>query len=392
MMRGCTTLTVVLLVMMTGSATTAGGGVETAETAFAAGDYRSAYRDAAAAIERDPDDVRARLIAGLAGLRLLDDRPRVSLDEVEGHFRKVLDLAPETAGIHYLLGFTLFQEAELLPNRRKYEAPALYEEAAERFSDELKRPTENRANASRGLAMSLTRLDRVDEALDAHDAWIAAQPDEPGAYVSAIKLAVAGARPEKSIDLLDRASKEIDTELPGLFELGLQCAGEENMTRVIDTIGEIVEAEWAKNALAILSSNVSDRPDLAASALDRFLSSNPPESAKESLLMHFLAGLTQDRSRTTGDRGDHPRFGNPRRVEYVRPTYPIRARQGRIEATVVLVGIVRRDGTADFSLARSTRPRFGFEQAALEAANAWIFDPGTLDGEPVDSFYVMRMD
>ena len=32
------------------------------------------------------------------------------------------------------------------------------------------------------------------------------------------------------------------------------------------------------------------------------------------------------------------------------------------------------------------------EDAALEAANEWVFEPGTLDGEAIDFLYIVRMD
>ncbi len=382
-------LTFVATAALAGVATMALGDVAEAESAFAAGEYREAHTLASAAIEENQVDIRARLIAGMAGLRLLDDKPRVGLNEVEEHFRMVLDLAPDTPGIHYLLGYTLFQKAEVLPKRRRQEALELYDEAAKLFAEDLKH-VGDRAGALQGSAVSLGRLGRIDEALEAHDTWIALTPSDPAPYVSAIKLAVAERRAEEAAALLERAAAALEDELPGLFELGLECSGDDEMLPVLGAVREMVKRPWERAALELLYFRGSERFDLAAPALEDLVAANPPESIKKMLSTHFQKTFTKNLPRETVD----PRLSYPVRHEetYVRPSYPERARGPRIEATVIAVGIVLRDGTTRFYWAHSSRPGLGFEDAALEAARQWKYEPGTVDGKPVDFFFVVRVE
>jgi len=361
-----------------------------AESTFAGGDYREAYRQARAAIQANPSDARARLLAGMAGLRLVNDKPRVSLDEIEEHFRVVLEVAPDTPGIRYLLGVALFQKAEALPQRRK-RAQALYNEAAKLFADDLERVTTNRPGALEGRAVALGRAGRIDESLGAHEAWIAANPSNQAGHLSAIKLAVDDRRPDESVELLKRASVVLDDELPGLFELGLECASDDDMMAVAGAIREMVEIPWQRTALEILYFRGSGRPDLAAPALEGFVASDPPEWVKKTLSARFQREFSK-RSPGSVSQGNDSGLGNPERVNYVVPVYPERARSARVEATVIAVGIIRRDGTTHFFWAHSSRSGLGFEDAALEAVRQWEYEPGTLDDQRVDFFTAVRVD
>jgi TonB family protein len=385
-----TALIPVFLAIAAAGASVVVADVAEAESAFARGDYREAYRQARASIQADPSDARARLLAGMAGLRLVDDRPRVDLDEIEKHFRVVLDIAPDTPGIRYLLGVTLFQEAESLPRRRK-RARALYGEAAQLFADELERETPNRTGALEGRAVALGRAGRFDESIEAHEVWIAADPSNQAAYLSAIRLAVDGRLSDESVALLKRAFVALDQELPGLFEVGLECASEDDMMEVVGAIRDTVETPWQRAALEILYFRDSGRLDLAASALEEFVASEPPEWVKKELSARFERDFAKG-SPFPAFRENDSRLGNPRRVNYVRPAYPERARGPRVEATVIAVGIIRRDGKTELFWAHSSRSGLGFEKAALDAVRLWEYEPGTLDGQPADFLFTVRVD
>jgi protein TonB len=71
----------------------------------------------------------------------------------------------------------------------------------------------------------------------------------------------------------------------------------------------------------------------------------------------------------------------------VMPRYPGAARAVRVEGTVVLRGVVRRDGTVDsLEVLRSPAPGLGFETAAIAAVRQWRFHPAVLDGRTVDAY------
>lgn len=76
-----------------------------------------------------------------------------------------------------------------------------------------------------------------------------------------------------------------------------------------------------------------------------------------------------------------------------KPRYPEAARRLRLEASVLLQVLVREDGTVgEVTVLRCTRPRVGFEEAALEAVRQWRFRPATVGGQPVAATVTVKVD
>lgn len=73
----------------------------------------------------------------------------------------------------------------------------------------------------------------------------------------------------------------------------------------------------------------------------------------------------------------------PRVTAQTQPEYSQEARELRYEGTVVLEGIVRADGTPEI-VRVIRRLGYGLDEAAVRALEQWRFEPGTLNGEPVD--------
>ena len=67
------------------------------------------------------------------------------------------------------------------------------------------------------------------------------------------------------------------------------------------------------------------------------------------------------------------------------PVYPPAAWAARITGSVVLELTILRNGeVANLTVARSTTPKMGFEEAAIKAVSEWRFEPGLENGEPVE--------
>jgi protein TonB len=74
---------------------------------------------------------------------------------------------------------------------------------------------------------------------------------------------------------------------------------------------------------------------------------------------------------------------SPVPLRKVDPRYPPELVKERIEGEVVLYAIIRKDGSIDsIQVMRSLDPEL--DRNAMDALSHWKFDPGTLDGEPVD--------
>jgi bla regulator protein blaR1 len=84
------------------------------------------------------------------------------------------------------------------------------------------------------------------------------------------------------------------------------------------------------------------------------------------------------------------RITTPRVVKDVRPQYTRRAMDEKIEGEVLMECVVKTDGTVgDTKIVKSLDP--DLDQAALDAAAQWLFEPGTRDGKPVNVLVAIAM-
>jgi protein TonB len=93
-------------------------------------------------------------------------------------------------------------------------------------------------------------------------------------------------------------------------------------------------------------------------------------------------------SATDGTNPDQPPFGQlidvdelPRVVTQTEPVYPEKARKAKVEGTVIVHAVVRRDGTVgDVRVVRGVP---GLDDAAVETVRQWRFKPALKNGAPV---------
>jgi TonB family protein len=82
----------------------------------------------------------------------------------------------------------------------------------------------------------------------------------------------------------------------------------------------------------------------------------------------------------------------PRLITEVKPKYTNEAALNRIQGTVVLELVVTRDGRASqIRVTRSLDPG-GLDQQAIAAVAEWRFEPGRLNGKPVDVVVTVLLD
>jgi bla regulator protein BlaR1 len=91
-------------------------------------------------------------------------------------------------------------------------------------------------------------------------------------------------------------------------------------------------------------------------------------------------------ARQDADREVHRPGGRvvaPKLVREVKPQYTPRAMEEKIQGEVLMECVVKADGTVgDKKIVKSLDP--DLDQAALDAAAQWLFEPGTRDGKPVN--------
>ena len=80
----------------------------------------------------------------------------------------------------------------------------------------------------------------------------------------------------------------------------------------------------------------------------------------------------------------------PVEIDRVIPNYPAAARRVHAEGSVVVRGIVRRDGTID-NVEVIKDLAYGLGEAARQAVSQWKFRPATYRGEPIDVYYTVTV-
>jgi TonB family protein len=80
----------------------------------------------------------------------------------------------------------------------------------------------------------------------------------------------------------------------------------------------------------------------------------------------------------------------PEEVDRVIPRYPALARRAGVAGSVVIRGIVRRDGRIDNVEIIKDLP-YGLGEAARQAVEEWKFRPATYRGEPIDVYYTVTV-
>jgi TonB family protein len=77
----------------------------------------------------------------------------------------------------------------------------------------------------------------------------------------------------------------------------------------------------------------------------------------------------------------------------VAPVYPEQARAARVDGSVFLTALIRRDGSVgSVDVLREDPSGYGFAESAVRAARQWRYEPATLDGQPVDVRFVITVD
>lgn len=389
---GC--LVGVLLVLGAGSPAIDDERLEAAKEAYASGDFAAASKLARKVLKKQPDNALAHYIAGAAGLMLGTEK--VGKADAEEHLERALEIEPGIPGVHYLLGYHLYQEAQELDGRGKSEkASEVYADAAKRFEAELA-ISPGYPQAVEGLALALAGLPEPERAIEAHEIWIEASPGSVSAYLSLATVLIASGRFNEAVAQLDRLPPgSQDAELSASFEMALEMYRSDNKDQAAEAVRALADRsseDWHRHAMLVLEHVGQKRFADAADALILFMECDPPVEAMHALIDAYIEDAPildlAEAQRRARDAGPLPDDGSlPVRIaeSYRQPIYPDPARRAGIESRVKMLCVIRRDGTPLVIFAKSNRPRMGFEEAATKAVEQWRYRPAMEEGEPVDT-------
>ena len=364
--------------------------LDAALESFKKGNYQGALDSARKVLDFEPNELNCLYIAGVSGVRL------GRLVEAEGFLTKLLELEPNYPNVYFHLGHLEYSLGEEMSREgRAEEARARYTEAARRFASELERKP-GEVQVLRARALALARAGDVDGAIEAYEATIAASPETVTPYLALGSLYAELGRGQDAIAILDRLPKQNPKGLPeGVFAIARTLYAKERYEDTLAFSQKMFDYGLDSRPLhSLLSATYARMGRLApcAEELCKFMSMNPPpeETATlgEVIRLAFGGDWAEEKGQSMAPMGTRM----PQVEKKYSPRYPPQARKDRIETTVMLMVLVKTDGSIGETCIVPSRildniREYGLEQAAIDNVKRWRFRPGTADRIPIDSWY-----
>ena len=358
----------------------------TAKEAFKKGSCPEALEASLKVLETQAANLEALYIAGAC------ERQTNKLAEAEGHLKALLTASPQFPLAHFQLGYALFLQAEEAARGGQAEpAKAKYAEAADEFGKELARnPTHAASLSSRAIALS--RAGKLDDAVPAHEAWIAAAAQKNDPVVSLAATYAAAGKSTEAMATLDRLP---DKSEKAVMDATLAAAHTFIAKRdwgaaipFLEKASDTSPTTTRPRALLAQAAARAGLADDAAKHLQTLLSMEPPpdeaEAVGEAIKASFGDGTTAP---------PRPGVQLPVAVRVPLPRYP-KGQDPSVQTDVLVFTQVKIDGTVAQTLLVPNRiwkdiRSSGFEAMAFEAVRRGKFTPGTRDGRGADLWIVV---
>ncbi|MEM7247932.1 MAG: TonB family protein [Acidobacteriota bacterium] len=82
---------------------------------------------------------------------------------------------------------------------------------------------------------------------------------------------------------------------------------------------------------------------------------------------------------------------NPKIIKEPQPRYPDLAKRAGLEGTVIVQALIGKDGKVKRAKLLKGLGRFGIDEAAIDAVERRIYEPGRLEGKPVEVLSTVRV-
>lgn len=368
--------------------------LDDARAAFRAADYAKAAEAASRALEADPANVVAHYIAGASLVRL------ARYDEADVHLAAVEQVKPDFSGLQFQLGFLAYNRGEqATQGGLADEANGLYRKAAERFARELERNPGQLASIS-SRAVALGKAGALEEAIPAHEAWIAAEAQSNNPVVSLGAIYARAGKAAEALSALDRLpDKSPRARREAALTFGSLLYDNEAVEPLVpEPFFKIALEEppgtddLAKRAQGYLVGVHAKtlQLDRTAAELQRFIAMDPDPKALED------AGEIVREKFTSAADGSAPRV-----LRVAPPRYPREARDNNIRTDVyvlVRIGVDGRPVAADD--AKIVIPNriwnevrsLGFEREAKDVAMRSRYEAGVgPDGKPQERWTILKV-
>jgi tetratricopeptide (TPR) repeat protein len=362
--------------------------LQQAKDAFKSGRIPEALEASLKVLAEQPGNPEALYIAGVC------ERQQNLLDAAAAHLTTLLEALPNFKLGHFQLGYAFFLQAEAAAREGGFDAAKpKYSSAADEFAKELAINPTHVASIS-SLAISLTRAGRSDEAIKAHEPWIAAAPEKNDPVVS---LAVTDALANRSTEAMAALDRLPVKDAKAVVEAALTVANIFTLRKDWGAASPFLEKAvqsdpTSSHARALLTQAYARalQYDDAARSLQALLAMEPsPEDAE-------LAG--EAIKATIGDGRSSaaiPGVDPPGLLKLPTPRYP-KGQDASVETEVLVLTRVSKIGAVMETLMVPNRiwkdmRASGFEQEAFDTVKRGKFAPGQKDNQTAELWMVVSV-
>jgi tetratricopeptide (TPR) repeat protein len=360
--------------------------LQKAKDAFKTGAWSEA-RDAALVVLADqPKQLEALYIAGTS------ERQSNQLADAEQHLKTLVEASPVFPLAHFQYAYVLFLRAEELTRQGQVEpGKAKYLEAAGEFGKELERtPTHAASLSSRAIALS--RGGRIDESVQAHDAWIAAAPQKNDPVVSLAATFAASGRSSDAMAALDRLP---DKAPKAVFDATMAAASvfisRRDWAAAVPFLEKAADTDPASTRARALLTESCARAGLVNDAvrnLQTFLTMDPTPDEAESVGEAIKSAVGDGKSSPSV-----PGVEPPAVLRIPTPRYP-KGQDDSVQTEVLVLALIRQDAVVVNTVMVPNRiwkdiHASGFDVAAFDAVKRGKFVAGTKDGQTAELWIVV---
>ena len=361
--------------------------VQQAKDAYKKGAWQDALEAALKALQLQPKDFDGLYIAGVS------ERQLNRLADAEGHLKSLTEASPKYQLSHFQLGYVLFLQAEGLTRAGQVDpAKAKYLESAEEFGKELS-GTPTHAPSLQSRAIAFAQAGRLDDSVQAHEAWIAAVPQNKPVVSLAATYAGAG-RGTDAMSALDRLpDKSPKAVFDGMLATAAVFSARRDWSGAVPFLEKAASTDETSSKARALLTEATARAGSANDAarnLQTLLTLDPtPEEADS--VGDAIRATIGDGTKTVTPVGVEP----PRVIRVPSPRYP-KGQDDSVQTQVDVLALVRPDATVGNTVLVPNRiwkdiRKTGFEAAAFDAVKRGKFAAGTKDGQPAELWVVIAV-
>ena len=362
--------------------------LQQAKDAFKKGTWVEAADAAKRVLAVDPKNLEALYIAGTAS------RQSGDLPAAEASLKTLVEVSPNFPQSHFQLGYVMFLQADALGRSGSFEeAKARYAEAADEFGKELaNNPAHVPSLSSRAIA--LTRAGKLDVAVTALEAWIAAVPQKNDPVVALAAAQASAGHSSEAMAALDRLP---DKTPKAVFDAVMAAAGvfvaKKDWAASIPFLEKATATDpTSTRALALLTEACARGGQIneAVTHLEALLKMEPTPDEAEAVGEAIKATVGNGKV-SPSIQGVEP----PAALRIPSPRYP-KGQDMSTQTEVLVLTLILKTGAVGNTVLVPNRiwkeiRTTGFEAEAFDAVKRGKFAIGTKDGQAADLWIVVAV-